>query len=74
MSQPTIKSNQVSGDENRQGGSSEMMKHYLASHPSTTTDRLVQGNVMSNEEMKAFLKQKEKQLDALVKQAKGDTR
>lgn len=48
-----------------------MMKYYLASRPSTTTDRLVQGNIMSDGDLIDSLKKKESQLDVLVRRAKG---
>ncbi|KAI1659187.1 hypothetical protein F4813DRAFT_387896 [Daldinia decipiens] len=71
MSQATISSNQLSSDQSRRA-SSEMMKYYLASRPSTTTDRLVQGNIMSDGDLIDSLKKKESQLDVLVRRAKGD--
>lgn len=45
------------------------MSLYLASDPSTTSERLVEGNIMSDEEIMRNLKQKEAELDALVRQA-----
>ncbi|KAI0130906.1 hypothetical protein F4814DRAFT_445048 [Daldinia grandis] len=71
MSQATISSNQLSSGQTRQA-SSEMMKYYLASYPSTTTDRLAQGNIMSDRDLISSLEEKETQLDVLVRQAKGE--
>ncbi|KAI1399149.1 hypothetical protein F4819DRAFT_431448 [Hypoxylon fuscum] len=72
MSQATVNSIQISGDQTQRGGPSEMMRYYLASGPSTTTDRLAQGKVMSDKDIINNTKQKEMQLDALVRQAKGE--
>ncbi|KAI8956950.1 hypothetical protein F5Y11DRAFT_121536 [Daldinia sp. FL1419] len=71
MSQATISSTEFSSSQSRRA-SSEMMKYYLASCPSTTTDRLVQGNIISDGELIDRLKKKETQLDVLVHRAKGD--
>ncbi|KAI1374863.1 hypothetical protein F4677DRAFT_447130 [Hypoxylon crocopeplum] len=71
MSQTTVKSTQISGDQNKRRGASEMMTYYLAAGPSTTTDRLVQGNLMSDKDIMSGLKQKELELDALMRQLKG---
>ncbi|KAI1780798.1 hypothetical protein F4818DRAFT_435995 [Hypoxylon cercidicola] len=70
MSQAIANSNQLSGDRSQQGELSEMMKLYLASDPSTTTERLVQGSVMSDENIMRSLKQKETELDALREEEK----
>ncbi|KAI0827246.1 hypothetical protein F5Y06DRAFT_236943 [Hypoxylon sp. FL0890] len=71
MAQATIESSQTAGAQHQRGASSEMMRYYLASQPSTATDRLVQGRIMSDQEIKEDLEQKRLRLEALVKQAKG---
>ncbi|KAI1471138.1 uncharacterized protein F4812DRAFT_455249 [Daldinia caldariorum] len=70
MSQATSSSNPSPSNLSRRP-SSEMMRYYLASRPSTTTDRLVQGNVMSDGDLMDSFKRKEIQMEALVKLAKG---
>ncbi|XXG97396.1 Deoxycytidine kinase 1 [Hypoxylon texense] len=72
MSQTTTKSAQVSGDRSQPGEMSEMMRSYLDSDPNTTTERLAQGDVNSDEEIMRSLREKELELDALMRQAKGD--
>ncbi|KAI0882635.1 uncharacterized protein GGS22DRAFT_191225 [Annulohypoxylon maeteangense] len=69
MSQAPINPSQLSSNQSRQG--SEMMKFYLVTKPSTTTERLVQGKIMSNQEIEDSVKQKESQLDAMVRRAMG---
>ncbi|KAI1453521.1 hypothetical protein F4805DRAFT_461707 [Annulohypoxylon moriforme] len=69
MSQAIAQPSQASGNQSKQG--SEMMKYYLVTKPSTTTERLAQGNIKSDQEIKDSLKRKESQLDALVRQAMG---
>ncbi|KAK6955862.1 hypothetical protein Daesc_003507 [Daldinia eschscholtzii] len=73
MSQATISSNPSSSSNQSRRPSSEMMRYYLASRPSTTTDRLVQGNVMSDGDLLNDLKKKEIQLEVLAKLAKGES-
>ncbi|KAI4867020.1 hypothetical protein F4820DRAFT_446541 [Hypoxylon rubiginosum] len=72
MSQATAKSTQVSGDQSQPGKLSEMMRLYLGSDPSTPAERLAQGDAMSDEEIMRSIKEKEIELDALMRQAKGD--
>ncbi|KAI2616312.1 hypothetical protein GGR54DRAFT_240278 [Hypoxylon sp. NC1633] len=72
MSQATIKSSQISGNQSQRRGPSAMMTYYLASGPSTTADRLAQGKVMSDRDIMEGLKRKEAQLDALMRQVKGE--
>ncbi|KAI1410059.1 hypothetical protein F5Y13DRAFT_80478 [Hypoxylon sp. FL1857] len=75
MTQTTAKSNQTTGTQRRRATSSEMMRCYLASQPSTATDRLVQGIILSDKEIEDDLEQKRLLLEVLVRQAKGaDTR
>ncbi|KAI1799060.1 hypothetical protein F4811DRAFT_558190 [Daldinia bambusicola] len=71
MSQATNSSN-PSPSTQSQRPPSEMMRYYLASRPSTATDRLVQGNVMSDGDLMDNFKRKEIQMEALVKLAKGE--
>ncbi|KAI2610659.1 uncharacterized protein GGS25DRAFT_157660 [Hypoxylon fragiforme] len=70
MSQVTIRSNQVSG-QSQQTGSTETMKSYLYSGPSTATERLVQGNIMSDQDITDRVRRVQLQLEILVRQAKG---
>ncbi|KAI2471523.1 hypothetical protein F4781DRAFT_100667 [Annulohypoxylon bovei var. microspora] len=71
MSQATVNPTQVSGKQSQRG--SEMLRFYLVTNPSTTTERLVQGNIMSDQQIEDSVKQKESQLDALVRRAMGGT-
>ncbi|OTB04061.1 hypothetical protein M426DRAFT_11943 [Hypoxylon sp. CI-4A] len=69
MPQTNIQTNQVSDQKSRK--TSEMMKYYLASQPSTASDRLVQGNIASDQDMADSLKRKQLQLDILAGLVKG---
>ncbi|KAI1214278.1 uncharacterized protein F4807DRAFT_119939 [Annulohypoxylon truncatum] len=69
MSQITVNPSQVSRNQSQQG--SEMLRSYLVTMPSTTTERLVQGKIMSDKEIEDSVKQRESQLDALVRKAMG---
>ncbi|KAI1106441.1 hypothetical protein F4804DRAFT_330236 [Jackrogersella minutella] len=68
MAQVIVMSSQVPGSQS-QSRCSEAIKIYLASPPSTTAERLIQGNVISDERIEDSMKQKEIQLQALVRQA-----
>ncbi|OTA96347.1 hypothetical protein M434DRAFT_28001 [Hypoxylon sp. CO27-5] len=72
MTQATVKPNQTAGIRGQQA-SSEMMRYYLISRPSTTTDRLTQGIILSDKEIKEDLERKRIQVEALVKLAKGES-
>ncbi|KAI1088964.1 hypothetical protein F5B19DRAFT_469363 [Rostrohypoxylon terebratum] len=69
MSQTAAVPTQVASNQGQQG--SAMIRYYLAAEPSTTTERLVQGRIKSDQEIEDSMKQKESQLDALVRQVMG---
>ncbi|KAL7623805.1 hypothetical protein AAE478_005358 [Parahypoxylon ruwenzoriense] len=72
MSQNTIKSHLTSGEQSNHGAPSEMLRYYLSSGPGGTTDRLVQGGVMSDAAIAESVRRKKTELDALVRQVKGE--
>ncbi|KAI0901139.1 hypothetical protein F4806DRAFT_182502 [Annulohypoxylon nitens] len=69
MSHAAAIPNQVPANQGQQG--SAMMRYYLTAEPSTTTERLAQGRIKSDQEIEDSLEQKKSDLDALVRQAMG---